>query len=341
MKIFNSTCQLNEADGGQYLENLATAYWYSEALFAALELDIFSALEPSHSLADLAEATYCKPTELERLLVALEALRLVGRTKNGWQNETLAYRYLRRDSAEYLGDFLLYRHYLQAPWRKLTSRISTQSPPARLKPDDNYEKRTFYYVRALDALARRKAREITNVLTTVAWETPILDIGGGASSLSRSLLKMKPQGRAVLLDLPEVLAAAQQLYPETDQWTGIERRPGDFRTAEFTEDFGIILMANILHIYAADEAGQLLHKAASLLRPGGILLVHDYFPDRRPGDALAKGALYDLNMMLNTYEGRCHKSTEVVAWLREAGLCTIEIRDLQTDSGLITARNKQ
>ena len=34
-----------QESGAQYLEDLATGYWFSEALFTAVEMDIFSVLE--------------------------------------------------------------------------------------------------------------------------------------------------------------------------------------------------------------------------------------------------------------------------------------------------------
>ena len=323
--------------GLQYLENLATAYWYSEALFAALDLDIFSYLEQGHPSADLAVVAACKAPELERLLKTLAGMGLVSQNGNEWRNSETAHCYLVKGGREYLGDFLLYRRYLQGPWQSLAARVSTRKLPVALGPEDEYDKRTFYYVRAMDALARFKAAEIASRLTKFSWQAPILDIGGGAGALSRRLLQDCVSGRAILLDLPEVLAAGQELYPGSRPWEGMERLPGDFREYEFREQFGVVLMGNFLHIYDADEARSLLAKAAGLLVPGGLLVVHDYFPDL-PGDFSLKGLFYDLNMMLNTYEGGCHCSSDVLSWLSAAGLECCEVMDLETDSGIIVAR---
>jgi len=52
----------------QYLEDLATAYWYSEVLFAALELQLFQFLEQGCStLNTLARTASCHKDELHRL----------------------------------------------------------------------------------------------------------------------------------------------------------------------------------------------------------------------------------------------------------------------------------
>ena len=34
-----------QTNGGQYLEDLATAYWLSDALFTALEMDLFQTID--------------------------------------------------------------------------------------------------------------------------------------------------------------------------------------------------------------------------------------------------------------------------------------------------------
>ncbi len=45
-------------DGFQYIEDLATAYWYSEVLFTALDLQLFKQLERGLvTISSLAEAS--------------------------------------------------------------------------------------------------------------------------------------------------------------------------------------------------------------------------------------------------------------------------------------------
>ena len=48
----------------QYLEDLSTAYWYSEILFAALDLKLFELLERGcSSLETLAQAAGCQENQ--------------------------------------------------------------------------------------------------------------------------------------------------------------------------------------------------------------------------------------------------------------------------------------
>lgn len=53
----------------QYLEDLATAYWFSEALFTAVEMGIFTFLEPmGKTIAEIASALESDCQGVERFL---------------------------------------------------------------------------------------------------------------------------------------------------------------------------------------------------------------------------------------------------------------------------------
>ena len=243
------------------------------------------------------------------------------------------------------------------------SEVTADDVPDSL---DNYAERNFHYVRALDQLARHKAGQIVEILARETWTPPVLDLGGGAGSLCRLLVASltgahrkkrthfsaagdETDGpadtsaafRGVLLDLPEVIEAALKIYPDQSDWEGIETIGADFRfrAAEKDRTFGLIVMSNFLHAYGEKDARKLLEKAIGLLKPGGKVLIHDYFPDRL-GCNPQKGPIYDLAMMLNTYDGECHEASRVVSWLNAAGLRESVVLDLETDSSLILAGEK-
>ncbi len=322
----------------QYLEDLACASWYSEALFAALELDLFSLLAPGSSdLSAFALQHGFEASGLERLLKALQTLALVEHENGYWFNSQLAGRYLVRGQEGCLIDFLLYRRYIQEGWQQLTAKIAPGHTATRLAPDADYQQRNFQYVQALDQLARLKAAEISELIKDLAWQGPILDIGGGAGALSRALLALRPAATATLFEIPEVLEAADQLYgPEA--WHKMRRQGGDFRNHDFgSQRFGLIILGNFLHAYDPQTSQELLTKACSLLNPDGLLVIHDYFPDRQPGPAAAKGSLYDLHMLANTYNGGCLPAATLCGWLAAEQLDSIKTVDLASDSSLILA----
>jgi SAM-dependent methyltransferase len=356
----------------QFLENLSTAYWQSEVLFSALELRLFVHIESGPvTTRKLCALCGCKEDGLHRLLSVLKRMELIGQSEDNWFNTQIARRFLVEKSSAYMGDFFLYRRTLQENFRMLTQRITLNDAPEAAPiaqsgsvtdPVEDYAVRNFNYVRALDQLAKEKARQIAEILFRETWAPPVLDLGGGAGSLCRYLVASL-SGRdlttgihspasgdtdgpaavsgtlqGVLLDLPEVIDAARQLYPDERDWEGIETVSADFRFHSFDEQrtFGLIIMSNFLHTYGEKEARILLEKALGLLKPGGKVLIHDYFPDRL-GRNPVKGTIYDLAMMLNTYDGKCHEASSLISWLVAAGIQESVVFDLETDSSLILA----
>ena len=329
----------------QYLEDLATAYWYSEVLFAALELKLFDSIEKHAADTDtIAQISGWRPAPLSRLLNVLADTQLVRSVDGQWHNSQIARTYLRSDQPGYMGDALLYRRYLQSKWQGLADQIAPQKDiiTTRLGPEDSYQQRNFHYVRAMDQLAGRKSKEIIALLNTEKWSPPVLDIGGGAGALSRRLMQPSSEGTAILFDLPEVLEAARALYPQPDAWHRVQPVAGDFRfDTPFSGDnlFGLIVMSNFLHAYGPHDARRMLAQACALLKPGGMILIHDYFPDRIDGRP-PKGHLHHLNMGLNTLEGYCHHAKWVAAQLRACGLNQIRIQELPSDSSIIMAADE-
>lgn len=325
----------------QYLEDLSTAYWHSEAFFAALELKLFEILGQGDMDTEmLAARASCDPDALPRLLKVLKRLDLISEIAGKWHNGQAVRRYLATGNGARLSDFLLYRRHMQSQWQALAQRLSLNPDKSVSGPlaAEDYETRNRRYVAAQDALAREKAKEILAALEDVSWRPPILDIGGGAGALSRALIGTKPGGKATLFDLPEVVEAAKILYPDPGHWERLKIQKGDFRHVQMEahEPFGLIVMSNFLHAYSEAEAEKLLRKALKLLAPDGLLLIHDYFPDRL-GRSPHKGPLYDLNMLLNTHNGRCHDADRIMGWLRQAHMGRAEFRHLSTDTGLILA----
>jgi predicted metal-binding protein len=74
----------------------------------------------------------------------------------------------------------------------------------------------------------------------------------------------------------------------------------------------VIVLSNIVHAFAEAESGGLLDAAAAAVAPGGLIIVHDFWTDG-PGRGPAKAALFDLHMLVNTYQGR----TYPWAWARD------------------------
>ncbi|MHC1741606.1 MAG: DUF2284 domain-containing protein [Syntrophobacteraceae bacterium] len=330
----------------QILEDLATAFWYSEVLFAALELGFFKHLaEGPLPPEGLAARSGCELDGLARLLGALAVLGLVVEREGMFENGPLASSFLVPGTPHYAGDFLLYRRYLVPHWQRLVARVR-DGACANDRPQDEsaaaYQERVLAHVRALDVQARLKANDAARQIALHCDLQPrwILDLGGGAGAWCRAFRRLWPEARTVLVDLPETLAAARKLYPDPRSWDGIEPLAGNALTACLRDgSFDLILLSNILHAYSAAESEELLRNALRCLAPGGTMLIHDYLTDTH-GSCPFKGTLYDLNMMLNTYNGRVYSLKELGDLLEAVGLQSTRLLHLRTDTSMLLARRE-
>ena len=334
------------SEGFQRLEDLATSSWYSEVLFAALDLNIFGLLgDCPASVSELVEKSGYDADALSRFLASLVALGLIEEYQSKFANGPLAARYLIPGQSGYLGDFLLYRRYLASHWPRLAARIR-QGVSANDRPTvelpEAYLERTLAYVRAMDLQAQLKAAEALEYLDELWLPRPrwILDLGGGAGAWCRAFRQRWPQVRTVLFDLPETLAAARQLYPDCRSWEGIEALAGNGLTPCIRgKQFDLILLSNVLHAYGEPEAREILQGWVHCLAPGGTVLIHDYLADLHSSNPV-KGTLYDLHMLVNTYNGRIYRLADLEAMLEAAGLKNIRFFHLASDTSILLARQE-
>jgi len=328
----------------QRLEDFATAYWYSEVLFTSLELNIFGILADSPLTVDrIAAKTGCDAGGLSRFLGALVAMGLVIEYEGVYSNGPLASRWLAREDSACLRDFLLYRRYLSSHWQRLGPRIKggvrANDRPAD-EPLERYRERTLAYVRAMDLQARLKSDESLEYLKVMFGSAPrrLLDAGGGAGAWCRALRRLWPGLRSVLFELPDAIWAARKLYPNPESWEGIETVAGSIlRPCIGAGEFDLVLLSNVVHAYGPQEVEEILKHFAACLAPGGTLVVHDYLADMHGVDPV-KGALYDLHMLINTYNGRVYKLEEMIGMLNGAGLKDVRFFHLRSDTSLFLAK---
>src|SRR6266700_549855 len=91
------------------LQKMATAYWESAALMAAVELDVFTAIERGqNTIPTLAKTVGMSDRSAERLLTALTALTLLTREGEHFANAPDVQRFLVKDSERYAGPWILF-----------------------------------------------------------------------------------------------------------------------------------------------------------------------------------------------------------------------------------------
>jgi predicted metal-binding protein len=99
------------------------------------------------------------------------------------------------------------------------------------------------------------------------------------------------------------------------------------------KEFDLVILSNIIHAYSERELPHILAMAAEAVTDDGILLVHDFFSRHCP----EKAALSDLNMFINTFNGRVFCSSQVQHELKHLGFQNILFMPLESDTAVLFA----
>jgi len=322
----------------QHLEDLATGYWQSEVLFTALEKHLFTRLEPAGKpVAELAAELGYDPTTLKRFVHALSVMGLVFEADDSCGNTKLSKKYLVRGEEAYQGDSILWRKYLIDNWKTLDkclekgTRVLFQTMD---EPEAAVKERFRKYCRAMDAVARTKIEEILSMYSGMKLQGDILDVGSGLGAFSIGFLKEFPETKATLVDMKQVLEFAAETHGSRSYASRMEYRATNILEPwNLQKKYNLIILSNIVHAFAEQETGHVLAEAVAHLADDGLLLVHDFFLEH----ASEKAVLSDLNMLVNTYNGKVYAASWIREQLEDARLATTELIPLESDTAVLIA----
>jgi len=324
--------------GPQYLEDLATGYWFSEVLFAAVEMRLFSLLEPGGATdQELAREIDANPGSLRRFLRALGAMGLVTNAGHRYFNTRLSSEYLVKGKPDYQGDSILWRKYLHTGWKRISDCLKTGGRVDYAARENRPERtqRIKKYIRAMDNVARIKGKEILGFFEGLPMKGRILDVGAGSGAITAAFLERFPLASATLLDLSEVLDCAREMLGDKGFDGRLRYCPTNILEPwpVRKRGFDLVILSNILHAYSQKELPHILLSATDCLKKNGVLLIHDFFLEHYP----EKATLSDLNMFINTFNGRVFSGKSVLKSLNRLGLSCTDPISLETDTAVLFA----
>ena len=301
-------------DSAQAILALAGGFRASRTVLAAWELDVFTAIGAGAASAEVAARIGADARATDRLLNALVALGLLDKEDGRFTLTPAAARHLVRGQPEALNG-LDHTAHLYRGWSTLDAAVRAGGSVRRDAGDDPAATEAF--IAAMHTRARHSADALAAQLD-MSGVRRVLDVGGGSGVFSMAFCRARPGLTAVVLDRPEVVALTRKYADQAGMAGRIETVADDYHTAEFGEGFDLVLFSSVVHINGPDENRALMGKAYDALLPGGRIVVADYVmePDRTtPAD----GALFALNMLVNTAAGDTYTEAEIGGWLTAAG----------------------
>ena len=305
---------------------LATGYWASAVLLAANELGVFKALvHGAQPAPDIADGLRVDAQALARLLDACCGLNLLAKQGDNYILPSVSAAYLVPGEPAYLGNALRWARDQYSGWGRLADSVRTGSPavePEKHLGGDPAETRTF--VLGMHDRAMGVARGVVRHLDLEGCDN-LLDVGGGPGTYSILLAGHYPNLRATVLDLPGVIAVADELIAEQGLQDRVDTRAGDATFGDYGENrYDAILFSGVLHQMAPATIERMFAAAHRALKSGGRVLVSDIMADATKTQPVF-AALFSLQMLLSSREGGVFAVESCEAWLEEAGFHSVTV----------------
>jgi ubiquinone/menaquinone biosynthesis C-methylase UbiE len=259
------------------------------------------------------------------LLDALTGLDLLKKRNDKYRNTKIASRLLVSGSPYFQGDIIRHADILWKNWTGLDKVLKTGAPY-------HTSRNHTAFILGMHNLAVVKVKQLIDVIGLRGVKRA-LDLGGGPGTYAREIAKRGVH--AVLFDTPETIKIARCLLKESDG-VNVEFNSGDFLSDNIGRGYDLILISHIFHSYSAKENIRILKKCKNALnRHGRVVIQEFYIKEDRTHPAWS--ALFSINMLVNTREGRCYSPGEMKDWLSETGFTGIK-KQFVADSFLMSAK---
>ena len=273
------------------ISRIAYGFIASKALFAALELDLFSHLLEPKTIDALAGESGIPAHRMKTLLATLTALGLIVRDGDGFRNSPASERYLTRGSPAYFGEYyrLQINRQIYPALEHLDAGLAGDASNLSVDQEgllsDPAEAEIFSV--AQHAASLGPAIRLATTIDLQGSRT-LLDVAGGSGAFSITLCRHYPELAATIIDFPNVIEVARRFVADAGLSERIDLTGGNALDTDWPGNQDVVLMSYLLSAVKEDDIPTLLASAYRSLRPGGRLIVHDFMlDDDEQGPALA------------------------------------------------------
>jgi len=309
------------------LQQLISGFQKSRIILSAFELGIFTALNPAGATSTaVSQKLNTDPRGTDRLMNALCALGLLEKSEGRFSNTPFTAQYLVQGQPDYLAGIGHFGRLWQT-WSTLTQAVKVGHAIMARPVDTREESEVIAFIAAMHQRASRRAAEVAALLD-LGGVRRMLDVGGGSGAYAMGFAQAKADLRAVVFDLPNVVPLTRQYIEQAGLSDRVSTAAGDYLTDDLGQGFDLALLSAVVHSNSPAENRKLIAKCARALNPRGQLVIQDHAMDEdRAGPAA--GALFAINMLVNTSAGDTYTEAEMRSWMETAGLGEI----IRKDSG--------
>lgn len=319
------------------LRETINSFQKSRIILTGYELGVFTVLgDKSKTSLEVSRKIKANHRATDRLMNALCAVRFLKKKNNKFFNTPFSARYLVKGKPGYLTG-LMHSVNQWNSWTTLTDAVRKGASVMEYDDDDDTEWLAGF-IGAMHERAYKTAPAVVALLDLKNVRR-VLDVGGGSGIYSMALVRANKNITATVFDLPEVVPITKKYIKKEKLTDSINTIAGDFTADKLGAGFDLVLLSAIVHSISPKENIKLISKCAWALNPNGQIVIQDFIIN---ADRItpAHGAVFALNMLVNTEAGDTYTESEVRQWLKQTGFAGIKRRNTPFNASLIIARKK-
>lgn len=307
----------------EHIFTTLNAYHQTAGLKAAIELDLFTAIEEgNHRLEDLAKRVKASERGVRILSDYMTILGFLRKEAGRYFLTQDAALFLSRRSPHYMGTivgFLTNEQHFENLSR-LTDAVrrggTAGEKGSNREPNDGL---WVSFARSMAPLTIPAAIFIAH-LVEAEEERPmrVLDIAAGHGMYGITIAQQNPKAEITAVDWPAVLEVAKENAEKAGVGNRYTARPGSAFEAELGEGYDVALLTNIFHHFDKETCVQLMRRVHQALKPDGKAVTLEFVPNEdRVSPPTA--AAFSLLMLIGTDAGDAYTFLEYEEMFRKAG----------------------
>jgi hypothetical protein len=309
----------------------ANAYHTTNALKAAVDLDLFTAIhDGARTPAAIADRLRATERGVRILCDFLVTDGFLTKDAAGYSLAPDAATFLVKSSPAYIGSvfsFLNSRELMQYGERlEKAVRTGVGGEESAVSPENTL---WVEFARSMAPLMVMPAEAIAEHLGAAEgkpWK--VLDIAAGHGMFGITLARHNPNARIIALDWKAVLEVAQENAGRAGLSERYETLPGSAFDVDFGTGYDVVLLTNFLHHFDAETNVALLKKVRASLKPEGRVATLEFIPNE---DRVSPppAARFALQMLVATAGGDAFTFSELKGMFEQAGFSRSEMHALE------------
>lgn len=308
-------------------------------LGAAAELNVFTAIgDRQLSLEEVASRLQSDRRATRMLLDALTALHLLEKKEERYSVPEALRPLLTEGSPGSVLPMVQHSMNILRNWTQLAWVVKAGIPGPRVASIRGFDADRAAFIAAMHVVSGPIADGLVARLGELPF-THLLDVGGASGTWTIAFLRANPQARATIFDLPDAIQQARQRFAGSEFADRVTFAAGDFYRDELPAGPDLAWVSAIIHQHAREDSRDLFAKVYRALEPGGHIAIRDIVME---GDRTrpVMGALFAINMLVNTDRGDTFTFGEIAEDLQAVGFSAVEHRIRAEDMSSVVVAQK-